>query len=175
MDAGPAQAGTSGSNNGGKSDAGGSSGSGGSAGASDSGATDGGGKAGAGGGVGGSSGAAGHAGAGGTSASADGGGAADAAVLHGTGSCCAVQTTPGCGNADLEVCVCEKDPTCCSKSWAQQCVFLVQQKYCQAGVRDCVCGTGSGQWGQTACCSTDWTPSCDSVAQIKCGAVAGCF
>jgi hypothetical protein len=96
-------------------------------------------------------------------------------MLHGTGSCCAKHDAPGCGNADLQVCVCEKLPSCCTKAWDAACVFLVEQKYCQAGVRDCVCGTGSDQWGQAQCCDSEWSSSCDSVAEIKCGAVAGCF
>jgi hypothetical protein len=96
-------------------------------------------------------------------------------TLHGTGSCCAKHDAPGCGNADLQVCVCEKLPSCCTKAWDAACVFLVEQKYCQPGVRDCVCGTGSDQWGQAQCCDTEWSASCDSVAEIKCGAVAGCF
>ena len=97
--------------------------------------------------------------------------------LMGTGSCCAQQTTPGCDNADLEVCVCEKDETCCTTAWGPQCVFIVQQKYCQTGIRDCVCGADvdAGQWDQTQCCDTEWTSTCDSVATIKCGAVQGCF
>jgi hypothetical protein len=107
-----------------------------------------------------------------TGPSTDGGG--DGGVRD-VGSCCVQQSTPGCSNASLEVCVCEKDSTCCTKAWGLQCVFIVQQKYCQPGVRDCVCGTDAGQWGQTSCCSTDWNSSCDSVANIKCNAVQGCF
>lgn len=91
------------------------------------------------------------------------------------GSCCMEQTTPGCSNPDLEVCVCEKDQTCCTTAWALPCVLIVQQKYCQPGVRDCVCGTDAGQWGQTPCCKKDWTSTCDSVATLKCNAVQGCF
>jgi hypothetical protein len=106
-------------------------------------------------------------------ASADGAGA-DGGVRD-VGSCCVAQTTPGCSNADLEVCVCEKDQSCCTTAWALPCVLIVQQKYCQAGVRDCVCGTDAGQWAQTSCCSTDWTATCDSVASLKCSAVTGCF
>jgi hypothetical protein len=47
--------------------------------------------------------------------------------------------------------------------------------HCQPGIRDCVCGADSGQWGQTQCCGTDWTSSRDSVATLKCNAVQGCF
>jgi hypothetical protein len=100
----------------------------------------------------------------------DGGG-----VVTGSGSCCAEHETGGCGNADLMVCVCEKDPSCCTKAWGRQCVFIVEQKYCQAGIRDCVCGSAEGQWGQTQCCESEWSSTCDSVAKVKCDAVPGCF
>lgn len=100
----------------------------------------------------------------------DGGGA-----VTGSGSCCSEHDTGGCGNADLMVCVCEKDPSCCTKAWGRQCVFIVEQKYCQPGVRDCVCGSGEGQWGQAACCESEWSSTCDSVAKLKCDAVTGCF
>jgi hypothetical protein len=99
----------------------------------------------------------------------------DAGVLSGAGSCCEEHASAGCGNADLMVCVCEKDPSCCTTAWGRQCVFIVEQKYCQAGVRDCVCGAETGQWGQTQCCESQWSSTCDSVAKVKCDAVPGCF
>jgi hypothetical protein len=95
--------------------------------------------------------------------------------LQGIGSCCAAHDTPGCSNADLQVCVCEKLPSCCTEAWDENCVYVVENKYCQEGVRDCVCGSEEGQWGRTACCEADWSSTCDSVAEIKCGALAGCF
>jgi hypothetical protein len=98
----------------------------------------------------------------------------DGGALQGSGSCCAEHSTPGCSNADLMVCVCEKDPTCCSVAWGKQCAFIVEQKYCQPNVRECVLGSGEGQWGQTQC-ETEWSNFCDSVAEIQCGAVPGCF
>jgi hypothetical protein len=91
------------------------------------------------------------------------------------GSCCSAQTTPGCDDPNLEVCVCQKIPSCCTTAWTLGCALIVQQKYCQAGVRDCVCGTDAGQWDQTSCCSSDWNSLCDSVAMNKCGATTGCF
>lgn len=101
----------------------------------------------------------------------------DAGVLAGSGSCCSEHDSAGCGNADLMVCVCEKDPSCCTKDWGRRCVLIVEQKYCQVGVRDCVCGTETGQQGVTACCESgsEWSSFCDSVAKVKCEAVAGCF
>lgn len=96
------------------------------------------------------------------------------APLHGSGSCCAEQPTPGCGNADLQVCVCEKIPSCCTVRWDTACVLIVEQKYCQEGVRECVCGSGDEQWGQQECCDEQWSSSCDSVAELKCDAAPGC-
>ena len=94
----------------------------------------------------------------------------------GTGSCCAEQETPGCSNADLQVCVCELLPTCCTEAWNAPCVLIVAQKYCQPGVRECVCGDGEGQWQQHSCCEVDWTDTfCDNVAETKCDAVPGCM
>lgn len=99
----------------------------------------------------------------------------DGGVVTGSGSCCSERDSGGCGNADLMVCVCEKDPSCCTKAWGRQCVFIVEQKYCQAGVRDCVCGSAEGQWDQPQCCTSQWTSTCDSVARLKCDAIPGCF
>jgi hypothetical protein len=108
-------------------------------------------------------------------AQADGPGAEGGSGSRDIGSCCSQQSTPGCGNPNLELCVCQKDPTCCTTAWGQGCVLIVQQKYCQPGVRDCVCGSDAGQWGQSQCCTADWTSTCDSVATVKCNAVQGCF
>jgi hypothetical protein len=91
------------------------------------------------------------------------------------GSCCSTQTTPGCDDPNVEICVCQKIPSCCTTAWTTPCVTIVQQKYCQTGVRDCVCGTDAGQWAQTSCCTSDWNSLCDSVATNKCGATQGCF
>ncbi len=93
------------------------------------------------------------------------------------GSCCSAQTTPGCNDPDLEVCVCQNLPSCCTDAWSEACALLVQQKYCQTGVRQCVCGscTAADAGGWAPQCSTDWNSVCDSVALNKCGAVQGCF
>jgi hypothetical protein len=91
------------------------------------------------------------------------------------GSCCSEHATPGCSNADLQVCVCEKLPSCCTEAWTEACTYVVRQKYCQAGVRECVCGTGAMQWGQAQCCEQQWSDSCDTVAERKCNALPGCY
>lgn len=94
----------------------------------------------------------------------------------GMGSCCSEHDTPGCSNADLQVCVCEMVPSCCTEAWNAACVLFVTQKYCQPGVRECVCGDGPDQWQQHSCCELDWTDNfCDSVAVEHCGAVPGCM
>jgi hypothetical protein len=89
-------------------------------------------------------------------------------------SCCVPHAKPGCNDADVQRCVCDKLETCCSDAWTAACTYIVTEKFCQAGVRDCVCGDGDGQWQQTNCCDVAWTSTCDDVAQIKCGATVGC-
>jgi hypothetical protein len=110
----------------------------------------------------------------------DGGATVDGSADGGArdiGSCCTTQTTPGCNDPNLELCVCQKDSDCCTKAWTTACTLIVEEKYCQPGIRDCVCGTDvdAGQWGQTDCCDADWSSTCDSVATLKCGAAQGCF
>ncbi|HKP64546.1 MAG TPA: hypothetical protein VJV78_47745 [Polyangiales bacterium] len=92
------------------------------------------------------------------------------------GSCCAAHDNAGCSNADLQVCVCEKLPACCTDAWEPACALIVKQKFCQPGVRDCVCGDGPKQWGQHACCDSTWSETfCNQVAEQKCAAVPGCL
>lgn len=92
-----------------------------------------------------------------------------------TGSCCIASPAPGCSNPELQACVCERQPSCCEQAWDETCTFIVMQKYCQPGVRECVCGSEEGQWQQASCCEQSWGSSCDSVAVNKCGATPGCF
>ena len=93
----------------------------------------------------------------------------------GMGSCCSEHNTPGCSNASLQVCVCEKLTECCTEAWSTACVLIVTEKYCQPGVRDCVCGDADGQWNQSQCCNVAWSDTfCDSTAVNHCGAVKGC-
>jgi hypothetical protein len=102
----------------------------------------------------------------------DAGPAASAPKNH--GSCCAVSALPGCGDPDLQACVCALQPECCKTAWSQACTFVVAQKYCQRGVRECVCGSAEGQWQQASCCGQSWTDTCESVAINKCSASSGC-
>lgn len=100
----------------------------------------------------------------------------EAGLTIGVGSCCAAHATPGCSNAALQVCVCEKLPSCCTEGWTEPCALIVEQKYCQEGVRECVCGpdVDAGQWDQSNCCMKSWTNFCDTVAESKCNATPGC-
>lgn len=94
--------------------------------------------------------------------------------LPDTENCCVAHAKPGCNDADIQQCVCDKLDACCTQAWTAACTYIVTERYCQPGVRDCVCGSGDGQWQQSTCCDADWTSTCDDVAQIKCGASVGC-
>jgi hypothetical protein len=91
-----------------------------------------------------------------------------------TGSCCSAGTGTGCGDSALQACVCALSPRCCSEAWDESCARLVKEKNCQAGVRDCVCGSGEGQWEQAYCCEGGWNATCESVSIHKCGATEAC-
>lgn len=39
-------------------------------------------------------------------------------------SCCEVSPSPGCGNPDVQACVCTIDTSCCMQVWGQSCVDL---------------------------------------------------
>ena len=88
------------------------------------------------------------------------------------GACCAVHTTPGCADTDVETCICKLLPDCCTNMWDSICVQLVREKHCEPGVRDCVCMT----WQQQACCDTAWTDICRDVAEDpnKCHSQPSC-
>lgn len=101
----------------------------------------------------------------------DGGAATDGGLQLGTGSCCRAQEGPGCNNASLQVCVCEKDPSCCTEQWTAACALIVNSRFCQPEVRTCVCET----WEQTDCCASQWSAFCDTVGEQKCEAIPGCF
>lgn len=91
------------------------------------------------------------------------------------GSCCEQHAEPGCDNAEIQACVCDKLPDCCTTTWDLPCTLIVTQKFCEPGVRECVCGPAAeGGWEQTQCCETEWTSFCDETAVIKCDAKAGC-
>jgi hypothetical protein len=74
----------------------------------------------------------------------------------------------------VQSCVCANLPDCCEDTWDESCVLIVAAKYCQPGVRDCVCGDAPAGWEQTQCCETEWNNFCDVTATSKCGAMPGC-
>ncbi len=40
------------------------------------------------------------------------------------GSCCQVSASAGCGDPQIQTCVCTIDPSCCQEVWSQECVDL---------------------------------------------------
>lgn len=88
----------------------------------------------------------------------------------GQGSCCEARNAPGCSDAAVEECVCALVPDCCSAQWDAVCVQLVNERFCEDGVRECVCE----EWMQGDCCSDRWTSFCAITAEEKCGAGPSC-
>lgn len=156
---------------GGVSGTGGVGGTGGTGGAGGTGGT--GGDAGTGGTTGGTGGAGGTGGVSGTGGT---GGVSGTGGTGGTESrdCCTAHASAGCQDPNVETCVCALLPDCCTDTWDGACAQIVTEKYCQPGVRDCVCNPPPDGWDQNSCCATSWTNLCDATAVSKCGAVAGC-
>jgi hypothetical protein len=48
------------------------------------------------------------------------------------GDCCVSHSTPGCGNASVQACVCAVDSYCCSYSWDSLCASEVTSEGCGA-------------------------------------------
>lgn len=87
--------------------------------------------------------------------------------------CCEPHAGAGCEDRAIEACVCAPDvlPDCCTKGWDVFCVEVVRQRYCDPGIRQCVCE----QWQQEGCCSVKWTDTfCELTAELKCSSVVGC-
>lgn len=63
--------------------------------------------------------------------------------------CCFPASTPGCGNPDIEACVCAVDAFCCIKdanfpgAWDANCVFEVESLKCGTCQEEVVCGDGT--------------------------------
>jgi hypothetical protein len=87
-----------------------------------------------------------------------------------TNACCEAATTPGCSDTDIETCVCDQLPDCCTTAWDSVCVELVRQQTCAPDVRTCVCQ----DWGLSECCDTQWTDFCTITAEQKCNAQNTC-
>lgn len=63
----------------------------------------------------------------------------DACMVSNGNSCCEPNTTPGCNDPEIEMCVCDNDPWCCGMDdegegvWDQFCVDDVGSQSCGAG------------------------------------------
>jgi hypothetical protein len=90
-----------------------------------------------------------------------------------SGTCCSIQTTPGCSNASIQSCVCATDSYCCTDEWDDICVDEVDTEGCGT----CGAGGGGGTGGGTSTCSVELTdPLCNACMQQACCAPAeGCF
>jgi hypothetical protein len=86
------------------------------------------------------------------------------------GACCAAHEGSGCDDPDVEACVCDLLPDCCSGNWDFLCAQIVAEKRCEPGVRECVCE----EWEQMTCCEEQWTAFCGITAEAKCGASPRC-
>jgi hypothetical protein len=84
--------------------------------------------------------------------------------------CCAAHDGPGCGDPEIEACVCDILPDCCTGEWDFLCAQIVAEKRCEPGVRECVCN----EWEQSTCCEQEWTDFCAITAEAKCGASPPC-
>jgi hypothetical protein len=87
-----------------------------------------------------------------------------------TNGCCEAHAGAGCGDPALEACVCELRPECCSERWDETCVRLLDEKHCEPGVRECLCG----DWQQSQCCEGVWDTFCRITAEEKCAARPSC-
>jgi hypothetical protein len=106
-------------------------------------------------------------------------------------NCCAADDEPGCGDPELEACVCAIDPYCCDTAWDEACVNTTSYRECgdpcgalipiPAGdccdanlgggsgcvdeyVQECVCGA------DPYCCTETWDDVCVGyVDEYGCG------
>ena len=111
------------------------------------------------------------------------GAAAPESGLVTSGNCCEAQPNAGCGEPDVQRCVCAKVASCCQTGWDVVCAQLVEDLQCgsckkpcceasdsqgcaDATVEACVCAA------DPSCCSSDWDPFCvtlvDSVRCSRC-------
>lgn len=74
--------------------------------------------------------------------------------------CCTGHSTPGCGIAACEDCVCSLEPFCCEIAWDAECVFVVAGA-CQGA---CPCAKDN------ACCKPHGVPGCadDNIEACVC-------
>ncbi len=75
------------------------------------------------------------------------------------GDCCEANGTPGCGDPEIEGCVCDVAPGCCQNEWSDACAVLVEQLECG------MCG---GMMFEGDCCEANGTPGCDDAELTEC-------
>lgn len=51
-------------------------------------------------------------------------------ICPGATSCCVADGAPGCTETDVQACVCEEHPSCCTEAWDFQCVQEVEALGC---------------------------------------------
>ena len=96
-------------------------------------------------------------------------------------SCCEVQTQPGCAQANVQQCVCDRVASCCQSAWDVVCVQLIDALGCasckapcceigvtagcqDATIESCVCAA------DPSCCTGIWDDYCTVlVDSLKCG------
>lgn len=90
-------------------------------------------------------------------------GTADGTADPPGGSCCEVAATPGCGNEEIESCVCTLEPACCQSTWSEGCVGLAIDP-----CGDPACNVPPGSTSEPGDSSSSGDPppllSCDALA-----------
>jgi hypothetical protein len=107
----------------------------------------------------------------------------DCGPCGGGGDCCELQDTPGCGDAAVQMCVCEQDAFCCTNLWDSICVDEVEEFGCGNcgggptcgdgvcdGTENCSnCEADCGPCGGGGdCCTVQDTPGCGDAAVQAC-------
>jgi hypothetical protein len=59
-------------------------------------------------------------------------GCGDCGPSSSPGTCCTPHSTPGCSNAHIQECVCDRDPLCCRFEWDSECVEEIGDFGCGA-------------------------------------------
>ena len=75
--------------------------------------------------------------------------------------CCAPSAGVGCGDPEVEACVCDLDPYCCDSEWDHVCVDLMIDVGCMA----CDAST---QLVPDSCCAPTGGPGCPDTAMSEC-------
>lgn len=78
---------------------------------------------------------------------------------NGGGACCEAQDVAGCGDANIEACVCAEEPFCCDVQWDVVCTV-------QSVLLGCTTCPGIGGGGD--CCAAHGNPGCDDDQVEQC-------